>query len=412
MFSTITKIESCPRTSRKFLPILCYANDVKRKRVKYNENDMIRARDRIHQALIRLTAGLQTIDFKLLQSASSVVERTAMDVGDTKAGVERTEGGVERTEKGVERIEIDVRHTKAGVERTEMGVGELRAGLERLHVRENVKEQTLERILERQRILDWICPSKIDYADAQNTLRRTRQIDTGEWLLKSNEFKDWIHADCATFLCSGMPGVGKTILTSFVVSNLLEKYRNDPRTGFAYIYCQFSRRKEQTPEYLLSSILRQLLERHNTMPDEVGSYYRKSVSTGEEHLSVKEISTLLSVVLNIFEKTVLVIDALDELCSTHRNGLVSQVLALQQNLKINVYATSRYTERIAQKASNATQVDILAREEDLRCCLDTNLRLGSLLIDNPDLLELAITKILDVSKGMYVSKIISWDINV
>lgn len=361
---------------------------------------MIRARGRIHQALSRLTTVLQTMDFRLLQHVSSVVERTAVDVEDTKAGVERTEKGVDRTERGIERTEIGVNHTKAGVERTEIGVGELRAGIERLHMREDVKAQTLER----QKILDWICPSKIDYADPQNALRKTRQIDTGEWLLKSNDFKDWIHADRATFLCSGMPGVGKTMLTSFVVSNLLEKYRNDPRTGFAYIYCQFSRRKEQTPQYLMSSILRQLLERHNIMPDEVSSSYR--TSKGEDHLSIEEISTLLTVVLNLFKKTTLVIDALDELRSADRNGLVSQVLNIQQNLNINIYATSRHTTRIAQKASNATQVDILAREEDLRHCLDMKLRLGSLLNDDPDLLELAITKILEVAKGMYVWKIV------
>ena len=354
--------------------------------------------ERAEKGIERTERGVERTE-KVVQDTKAGVERTAVDVGDTKAGVERTEKGVERTERGIERTELGVKHTNAGVERTEAGIGELRAGVERLHLREDVKEQTLER----QKILDWICPSKIDYADPQNALRKTRQTDTGEWLLKSNDFKDWIHADRATFLCSGMPGVGKTMLTSFVVSNLLERYRNDSQTGFAYIYCQYPRRKEQTPEYLMSTVLRQLLERHNIMPDEVSSSYR--TSKGEDQPSTKEISTFLSNVLQLFKKTILVIDALDELRRTDRDKLVSQILDIQQNLNINVYATSRYTKRIAQEASNATHVDILAREEDLRHCLSMKLRLGSLLSDNPDLLELAITKILEVAKGMYVSKI-------
>jgi predicted transcriptional regulator len=77
---------------------------MQRKRFEFDEKDTIRARDRIQQALSRLSTGLQTLDSKLLQHVNLVVERTVVDVGDTKAGVERTEKGVERTEKGIELI--------------------------------------------------------------------------------------------------------------------------------------------------------------------------------------------------------------------------------------------------------------------------------------------------------------------
>lgn len=394
--------------------VYCMLTGANRLLLTWNEPGMQSYRNRIHEALDRLDSGLRTLDSQLLHHVNSVVERTAVDVVDTKAGVERTERGiertervaedtksgvertekgVERTERGIERTEIDVKDTKAGVERTELRVGELRMGVERLHIREDVNEQKQER----QDILNWICPSKIDYFDPQDANRKARQKGTGEWFLTSNEYKNWIHADRATLLCSGMPGVGKTMLTSFVVSNLLEMYRNDPQTGVVYIYCQFSRRREQTPEYLMSTILRQILERHNFIPDEVRSLYE----SGEG-----EVSDQLDLVLSLFQKTILVIDALDELDSTHRYGLVSQVLTIQQKFNINVYATSRYTEAIAKKASNAVQIDIRAREEDLRSCLDSKLRRGSLLDENPDLLEEAITKVLEVSDGMYVSKII------
>jgi DNA replication protein DnaC len=189
---------------------------------------MTRARDRIQQALSRLGTGLQTLDSKLLQHVSSVVERTAVDVGDTKAGVERTEKGIHLT----------------------------RAGVDQLYERENVKDQTMER----QRIIDWICPSEIDYIDQQNALTNMRQQGIGEWFVETREFKSWVQGDRATLLCSGKPGAGKTMTTSFVVNSALETHDNDNQTGVAYIYCQYPRHKEQTPEYLVSSILRQLLE--------------------------------------------------------------------------------------------------------------------------------------------------------
>jgi DNA replication protein DnaC len=303
-----------------------------------------------------------------------------MIVGDTKAGVERTEKGVERTEKGIERTERSIELTKAGVDR--------------LQKHENTKNETIEH----QQIIDWICPSEVDYIDQQNTLKDRRQRGIGEWFVETQEYKDWLHRDRNTLLCSGMPGVGKTMITSFVVSNVLERYDNDDQVGVAYVYCQYARHKEQTPEYLMSSILRQLLEQHNTISDEVKALYKSS--KGKHRLAPYQISDLLNVTLNLFTQTFIIIDALDELRSTDRNGFVSQVLAVQEKFNVNVYATSRYIKEIAQKASNTTQVDIRAREEDLRCSLDSILRRGSLLSERPVLLEQALAKILQLANGM------------
>jgi cell wall assembly regulator SMI1 len=380
---------------------LLYANRRKRKRLKFDEKEVTRARDRIHQALGRLIEGLQTLDSKLLQHVNVVVERTAVDVRDTKAGVERTEKGVERTEKGVERTEKGVERTEKGVERTAIVVEDTKAGVkraeqgvERLHIRKETKDRTLER----QRILDWICPSKVDYADRQNALRKERQTGIGEWFLDSDEFKNWMCGDRATILCSGMPGVGKTMITSFVVSNALERYENDTQTGLAYIYCQFSRHREQTPQCLMSATLRQLLEQHDTMPDEVRSLYM--TRKGEDDLTFDEILNLLDFVLSLFKKSILVIDALDELRSAACKGVVSQMLAFQKKFNVNVYATSRYMKEIAEETPNATQVDIRTREEDLRRSLDVTLKHGFLLSKRPDLQQRALSAILQATDGM------------
>jgi SpoVK/Ycf46/Vps4 family AAA+-type ATPase len=267
-------------------------------------------------------------------------------------------------------------------------------GIEHLHILEGSKNQTLER----QKILDWICSSKADYADQQNALRKRRQIGIGEWFLQSDEFNDWNIGNRATLLCSGMPGVGKTMITSFVVSSILERYINDTETGLVYIYCQFSRYKQQTPDYLKSSILRQLLERHTVIPDEVRSLYMSR--KGEDDLTSDEVSNLLDFMLGLFKKSVFVIDALDELRSATCREVASDVFAFQQKFNVNVYATSRYIDDIAQEAPNAIQVSIRAREEDLRCSLEMVLSRGYLLSKRPDLQQRAISKILQVTDGM------------
>jgi ankyrin repeat protein len=399
----------------------------KRNRFRFDEKDFKRARDRIQQALSRLTTALQTLSLERLQHIKIVVERTAIDVADTRAGVERTakdvadtrtgveqtgkcvertERGVERTEKSVARTEICVEETKTGVERTERrverteeGVELTRAGVDQLQEYENVKHRTTER----QKIIDWVCPSEVDYIDQQNALVYRRQEGIGEWFLETHEYKSWLRGNHTALLCSGMPGVGKTMITSFVVSNVLKRYDNDNQTGVVYIYCQYPRHKEQTPEYLMSSILRQLLEQQNTVSDEVTALY-KSKKEGKHKLAPYETSDLLNAVLNLFKKTFIIIDALDELRSTDCNGFMAQVFSIQQKFNVNVYVTSRFTGGIAHKASHACQFVIRARKQDMRQKVDMTLRRGSLLSERPDLLEKAVDKVLHLADGMYVPK--------
>ncbi|PYI02763.1 hypothetical protein BO78DRAFT_213479 [Aspergillus sclerotiicarbonarius CBS 121057] len=52
--------------------------------------------------------------------------------------------------------------------------------------------------------------------------------------------------DNQTLLCTGIPGVGKTILTSIVIEHLEEKYHDDRSVGIAYIYCNFRRHHDQS----------------------------------------------------------------------------------------------------------------------------------------------------------------------
>ncbi|KAH0257544.1 hypothetical protein KCU91_g16316, partial [Aureobasidium melanogenum] len=332
-----------------------YVQDAQQEqRLTYDEQDMARARSRIRDALSRLESGLRTLDSQLLLQI--------------KSGIERTEASVKRTE----------------------------AGVEQLHKREITRDQSLEH----QRILTWICPSEVDYTDQQNALKSRRRRGIGEWFLDTQKFKSWLYGDRTTLLCSGMPGVGKTMITSFVVGNILERYNNDNQMGVAYIYCQFSRHKEQTPEYLMSSILRQLLERQNTIPNKIRSLYMSNA--GKHSLAPDEVSDLLYAVLSSLKKSILVIDALDELRSSTRNGFMSQVLAIQQKSNVNVYVTSRYTKDIAQEIPNATQVSIRAREDDLRCSLAIILERGVLLRKRPDLQKQALSKILRVADGIFL----------
>jgi len=96
---------------------------------------------------------------------------------------------------------------------------------------------------EEQAILDWLTP--VDYLPQQNDFLKQRQVGTGQWLLDSTEFENWVKTKKQILFCPGIPGAGKTILTSIVVNELEKRFQNDGSTALAYLYCNFNRQDEQ-----------------------------------------------------------------------------------------------------------------------------------------------------------------------
>jgi hypothetical protein len=80
--------------------------------------------------------------------------------------------------------------------------------------------------------------------------------------------------------CPGIPGAGKTILTSIVVDNLCNRFHNDATVGIAYVYCNFRRKDEQKIDALLASLLKQPAKSQVSLPSLVASLF--GVSCGKE----------------------------------------------------------------------------------------------------------------------------------
>ncbi|CAD0018639.1 unnamed protein product [Aureobasidium pullulans] len=67
-------------------------------------------------------------------------------------------------------------------------------------------------------ILNWLTP--MDYALQHNDFAGRREPGTGQWLLDSSEFQTWLAVAGRMLYCPGMPGAGKTMLTSILQHGL------------------------------------------------------------------------------------------------------------------------------------------------------------------------------------------------
>ena len=253
------------------------------------------------------------------------------------------------------------------------------------------------------KILDWL--TLVDYGPQHSDVRTRRQPGTGQWLLDSAEFQRWLDTDKQTLFCPGIPGAGKTILTSIVVDDLFNRFQGDITVRIAYLYCNFRRQNEQKAEDLLAGLLKQLARDQLSLPDSLKSLYEKH--KGERtRPSFDEISSTLQSVAALCSRVFVIIDALDECRVTEacRTRFLLEIFNLQAKCGANVFATSRFIPEITEKFEGSISLEIRASEQDVRRYVDGHIsHLSSFVGRDPDLREEIKTKIAKAVDGMYVA---------
>jgi Cdc6-like AAA superfamily ATPase len=256
---------------------------------------------------------------------------------------------------------------------------------------------------EHQSILDWL--TAIDYAPQQSDFINRRQEGTGRWLLDSTEFQEWLNTSKQTLFCPGIPGAGKTMITSIVVDELYTKFQNDASVGIAYIYCNFRRQREQKPADLLTSLLKQLVQEQRFVPESVKTFYERHKDKRTRPL-FDEISKELHFVVADYSRAFIIIDALDEcqVSDGDRQRLLAEMFNLQTKIGANLLAISRFIPETVKKfEGSSTRLEIRASDDDLRRYLDGHIsRLPSFVSRSPDLQNEVKTAIINVVDGMYV----------
>jgi Cdc6-like AAA superfamily ATPase len=201
-----------------------------------------------------------------------------------------------------------------------------------------------------------------------------------------------------------MPGAGKTVMTAVVVDHLRSKFQGDPAVGIACIYCSIQNEAEQTPSGIFLSLLRQLIKQLSYTPEIVKSMYDRHTRAGDRP-SFLDISDALLDTISRFQRTFIVVDALDELLTSESppKQLVKEIFALQEKSGINIFATSRYVPEIAGEFKQSIQIDVRAAEDDVARFLDSHIgELPAFVSDTPGLEDEIKTGIITAIDGMLV----------
>ncbi|KAH7194669.1 ankyrin repeat-containing domain protein [Fusarium oxysporum] len=259
------------------------------------------------------------------------------------------------------------------------------------HITERLDQQHLHEIF------DWFGTS--DHGSRQSSLLDQHEEETCEWFLASAEFQEWIKTKDGMLFCPGLPGAGKTVLVSIVIHHLQTLFDNDGNTGIAYHYCDFRHQDNENVNLILSSILKQLAQCLDSIPEAMSTLYSMHKKRGTRP-SLKEIASTLKTVVCLSSRNFIVIDGLDE-CLVWRD-LMTELRGLQG---VNILATSRVIPEIANDKGlkGSSVVEVHARETDIRKYLCRHmLKLGRFVAHNQQLQEDVCKAILGASGGMFL----------
>ncbi|KAH0402552.1 purine and uridine phosphorylase, partial [Aureobasidium melanogenum] len=163
------------------------------------------------------------------------------------------------------------------------------------------------------RIYSWLSPS--DHITDQNEALYKRHKGTGQWFVRSEVFTAFKEGEVPFLWLSGIPGCGKTILSSSIIEDL-QHTSSISSVVLLYFYFDFTDIRKQTLDNALRSLLWQLTRRGESSFREVEQLY-ESCKDGEHQPSTQSLIRKLDSVLQATGRVTIVLDALDE-CTTRR----------------------------------------------------------------------------------------------
>ncbi|KAL8996537.1 MAG: hypothetical protein Q9169_003974 [Polycauliona sp. 2 TL-2023] len=257
-----------------------------------------------------------------------------------------------------------------------------------------------------EKTLEWLSP--VNPALKHRALRQDRHDGTGFWLFDLPEMMAWLEKDnsAAALWIYGIPGSGKTTLSSLVIDEFLS-HKRSRSVGVAYFYIRHDDKNSHDLPMLLGSLISQLARQKIEARASLMELYEKYL-TQESPIALPTNDELVRKLFDVashFAETYIIIDGLDECGSAvdlKRKRLINSVSRLHTNreLAIRTLVFSRDEQDIRSTFAQMSfcTVSVAAKSADLR--LFVGAWLGELGIQSEGLKAKVLDTLVDEANGM------------
>lgn len=278
------------------------------------------------------------------------------------------------------------------------------AGLEtRLRDKQNIDTKIVVNA-ERQKILDNFL--SVNPEDSFRTNTRIRHATTGFWLTRTDEFTKWMQGSNLHLWLSGIPGAGKTILSSLIIQQCLKQAADD--RAVAFFYCDYKNPRSQDMVQILSSLTSQLARQHESCFKLLKNY---DIELRPQHQlrrspEVQELIELLRNMSEFFEDVRLIVDGIDE-CNENAGEVARELRSLGNDhavISMCLLSRDELDIRAVLQAPMCDHIEIEAHTEDVehyvRTEIEDRLRKKKLRLKSNDLKDEIIHQLVTRAKGM------------
>jgi hypothetical protein len=227
---------------------------------------------------------------------------------------------------------------------------------------------------QRHRVYNWL--TSTDPSPIHNRSRKLYEDRTGSWILRSQDWIDWLASRVRCLWVHGIPGSGKTILASWLIENVQGHCKRVSTKELpcvsAYYYCYFGHHQDEAAPFL-----RWVITQLSRQADVISTVTHDLYKRGWEP-SILELLDALEQILQVFSSVYIVIDAVDE--SDPRDELLEVIESLvneQRFSNVQTIVTSREyidIERTMGKMSVSVPMSNELVEQDIRLHVRFTLR--------------------------------------
>lgn len=230
----------------------------------------------------------------------------------------------------------------------------------------NVAVKNLDTEHKQDKIERWL--SAPDPSINYNKALQQRNKDSGLWFLQTEAFAKWKTRPNSFLWLYGIPGCGKTILSSTIVEDL--DRATSHTQPLLYFYFDFSDSGKQSLDSMVRSLTSQLYHKRKDTRKLLDSLF-SSYGDGCRQPTADSLCTCLLYMIQQVDEVWIVLDALDE-CHSRKGTRTDGLLLWMEDLlhsklrNVHLLATSRQEEDIGSSLSKwARTKDMMHIQSDL-----------------------------------------------